>query len=61
MAWYRNWGKKHYQAAKKSPLTPYYLISLLGERIYELIYKISMTAYLIGSLSIYIWFLIKGF
>jgi hypothetical protein len=50
MAWFRDWGKKHYKVAKRYPFTPYALITLLGERFYIICYRIGVVIALIVSI-----------
>lgn len=48
MAFFRDWGRKHFLAAKKYPFTPDYLITLFGERFYIIYYKVGVIITLLG-------------
>lgn len=53
-AWWRDWGKKHYAMARKYPFTPFYLISLLGEHAYDIIYRIAATGIALVFIAEYV-------
>jgi hypothetical protein len=57
MAFFRDWGSKHYLVAKKYPFTPFYLLALLGERFYIICYKVGIIIALISTTALCIFVL----
>ena len=61
MAFFRDWGHKHYLVAKKYPFTPYYLLALLGERFYVICYKVGLIIALLITILLCIMTLTNWF
>ena len=59
MAFFHDWGSKHFLIAKKYRFTPFFLLALFGERFYVIYYKVGVVSALIATIGLCIWILIN--